>query len=91
METKTIIILIPSLIGLFGLFYLFYQVTIVSTIKFYNDCDKLEADIKAEDNCDEQFSRLVELNKFSWHRTTNQRISELGKMLEVKYGVKVFK
>jgi len=89
MEGLSFFIIIFSIgaIAFLGLWFLVFKPTSL----FYDKCDELETDIKEKDNQNHQIHRLIELNKDSWHRTTDERITQLAKMLEVKYNVVLIK
>lgn len=71
---KEILIVIGLVILCTLALVLFYKITLVPTQKFYDDCDLLEKEIKLKNDKDNQIKKLIELDKFSWHRTTGSRI-----------------
>ena len=59
--------------------------------EFHVSADEVEEMIKNADDKDLVIEKLLELDKLSFHRTTGQRVHELGKMAEVKYNIKILK
>ena len=59
--------------------------------KFYRFAETIEQLILDGHDKIEVFEKLIELQKLSFHRTTGERLNELGKMFEVKYGDKILK
>ena len=74
-----------------AIFTALWYLVLVPTQKFYEKCEALEKEIKTQDNKDRQISRLLKLDKDSWHRTTGERIRELALMIEVKYSIILLK
>lgn len=68
-----------------------YQKVFVPTLQFNEDCDILEELIRTSDDTEYQLEEFYRLAKFSWHRSTGARITTLGKMMELKYGLKLLK
>lgn len=69
-----------------GFYWLFKQAD-----KFFREAERIEELIKNGENAEEAFAALLKLNKDSFHRQTASRIRELGKMIEVKYNIEIFR
>lgn len=59
--------------------------------KFFRKADEIEKLIKSGNDKDEAISQLMLLSKDSFHRNTGSRIRELGKMIEAKYNIEIFR
>ncbi len=86
----TLFLVIYFTVAIVGIF-LFYFKTIKPTQDWFIQCDKLEKEIKNNDNFDVQIENLYALKKKSWHRVTESRIRELALMMETKYKVEIIK
>jgi hypothetical protein len=76
--------------GIILIIILFFWVFVFNpTIRFHNECQKLEKDIKINDNQERQKQKLIKLCSYSVHRKTSNRIEELALMLEKKYDIVV--
>ena len=74
-------------LALFG----FYKLTIKPTMDWYDKCDKFEKDLMENIDKDRHLNEFFELAKFSWHRSTGERLKELAIRCEMKYDVKILK
>jgi len=61
------------------------------SIEFYKFAEDVENMIRNNDPYNDVLNKLKELDKLSFHRTTSERIRELIKMTEIKYGVQLLK
>lgn len=59
--------------------------------KFFKEANSIEEKIKAGEPKDVVLPLLYALAKKSFHRTTGERLTQLAKMSEVKYNVKILK
>lgn len=89
---KTILILLTGYFALcMSAIWLLWIKVLKPTGLWYDECRALEKAIRSQDDKDGQLKELYRLNKFSWHRTTGERMRELALMMEMKYGLKILK
>lgn len=55
--------------------------------EFYSFADEVELMIREGKSVEDVKTKLFELHKKSFHRTTSNRVRELAKMIEIKYDV----
>ena len=76
--------------GIILIVILFFRIFVFNpTIRFHTECQKLEKDIKTNDNQERQKQKLMKLCSYSVHRKTSSQIEELASMLEKKYNIVV--
>lgn len=88
MITKVfILVIILVLVGIFfSLRHIFQEAE-----KFYAMARALEVRIKNGDELSEIWPQFLEVSKKAFEHNTHARVRELGKMIEAKYGIGVFK
>ncbi len=62
-----------------------------SSDKFFREADRIENLIRDGADIKEVYPALFALDKKSFHKQMYSRLTELGKMAEIKYNVKIFK